>query len=86
MQRTNIYLEARHTRALDLLAESQGVSRAEALRRVLDRALAGGDDALAADRAAIDLSFGALAQVELEHPEREPDGRSRHLAQVWERA
>lgn len=85
MQRTNIYLEERQTRALDHLAEEAGVSRAEIVRRLLDRALAGGDDALTADLGAIDISYGCLATVEFDPPERAPDARADHLAAVWGR-
>ena len=46
MQRTNIYLEERQTRALNRLATAAGVSRAEMLRRILDRGLAGEADTL----------------------------------------
>lgn len=41
------------------LAVGEGASRAEVIRRVIDRALAGADDDLAADLAALDSSFGA---------------------------
>ena len=83
MQRTNLYLEERQTRALDQLAVEAGVSRAEMVRRILDRALAGGDDALTADLGAIDISYGCLASVELDSPVREPDERAEHLAELW---
>lgn len=83
MQRTNIYLEDHQTEALDGLARSEGVSRAEVIRRLLDRALAGAADAQVSDLAAIDLSFGCLAQVELDLPERAMDARDEHLRRVW---
>ena len=44
MQRTNIYLEDRQTAVLDRLAAEEGISRAELIRRILDRALQGSDD------------------------------------------
>ena len=37
MQRTNIYLDERQVEALDRLAQTEGVSRAEVIRRLLDR-------------------------------------------------
>lgn len=83
MQRTNIYLEQRQTEALDRLAADQGVSRAEVIRRLLDRALGNTDDHLAADLAAIEESFGKAAGFD--EPERGPSDRDRHLADVWQR-
>ena len=63
MQRTNIYLEERQTRALDRRAADEGISRAELIRRLLDRAIEGQDEDLAADLAAIDESFGAVPDL-----------------------
>ncbi len=82
MRRTNIYLEDRQTEALDRLAAGEGVSRAEIIRRMLDRALAGRDDSLTADLAAIDRSFGVLAEIDL--PDREGGEREEHLARIWQ--
>lgn len=81
MNRTNIYLEDRQTKALDRLAAEEGVSRAEVIRRLLDRALAGADDDLSSALAAIDESFGALGGLDV--VERRPGDRERHLADVW---
>lgn len=81
MRRTNIYLDERQTEALDRLATAEGTSRAELIRRVLDRWLAGDAPDVEADLAAIDASFGALGDLE-EH-ERSPDGRAAHLDRVW---
>lgn len=62
MKRTNIYLADGQAEALDLVAEAEGVSRAEVIRELIDRATGGQPGAdLAADLAAIDRSFGALA-------------------------
>lgn len=83
MQRTNIYLEERQTEALDRLAAAEGVSRAEIVRRVLDRALGGTDDDLASDLAAIEESFGGAVGIEM--PERTQADREAHLADVWQR-
>lgn len=83
MHRTNIYLEDRQTAALDRLAREQGASRAEVIRRILDRALDSEPDSRAADQAAIDLSFGSLVDVEVDLPSRAPDERAAHLAAVW---
>ena len=82
MRRTNIYLEDRQTEALDRLAAGEGVSRAEVIRRLLDRALAGNDDRLAEDLAAIDRSFGVLAEFDV--PDREAGAREEHLARIWQ--
>lgn len=85
MKRTNIYLEAEQTAALDRLASDEGTSRAEMIRRLLDRALVGGDSHLDADLAAIDSSFGALADedFEVDAAERGDDDRQAHLARLW---
>ena len=81
MRRTNIYLDDQQTASLDRLAGQEGVSRAELIRRLLNRALAGGDDNLTSDLKAIEDSFGALRDVDL--PERFPGHREQHLARVW---
>lgn len=83
MRRTNIFLEDRQTAALDELARAEGVSRAEVIRRLIDRWLAGTADSAAADHAALDLAFGAAFDVEV--VERGPDARSAHLADVGTR-
>lgn len=82
MTRTNIYLEDRQTAILDRLASEEGVSRAEVVRRLLDRALAGRDDDFGADLAAIDQSFGALGDVEV--VDRDAGDREEHLARMWQ--
>lgn len=81
MRRTNIYLEERQTEALDQIASQEGVSRAEVIRRLLDKALGGYDDDLERDLAAIDASFGVLEQFEA--PRRDPGGREEHLTRTW---
>ena len=62
MKRTNIYLAEGQAAALDRAAQAAGVSRAELIRELIDRAIGSdpGSD-LAADLAAIDGSFGILA-------------------------
>jgi hypothetical protein len=62
MKRTNIYLGEGQAAALDRAAQAAGVSRAELIRELIDRAIGSdpGSD-LAADLAAIDGSFGILA-------------------------
>jgi len=65
MKRTNIYLAEGQAAALDRAAEAAGVSRAELIRSLIDRALGGHPGAdLASDRAAIESSFGVLADQE----------------------
>ncbi|TDE00266.1 CopG family transcriptional regulator [Jiangella asiatica] len=83
MHRTNLYLTEQQTSALDRLAAQEGTSRAEIVRRLLDRALAGEDDDLVADLAAIDSAFGAYRDAEV--APREPGQREDHLAGLWER-
>jgi len=64
MRRTNIYLDARQTQAADDLAARAGVSRAEIIRRLIDRGLSGGPtrDELSA---VIDESFGVLGEIDV---------------------
>lgn len=84
MKRTNIYLDEEQTVTLDRLAEQQGVSRAELIRQLLDRALNSTDDDLASDLKAIADSFGALRD-DIELPDRRPGSREEHLAEIWRR-
>lgn len=81
MQRTNIYLESVQCLALDELARAQGTSRAELIRRLLDRALADQSESLAGDLAAIDESFGTLHGEDV-RTERSPDQRAEHLREI----
>lgn len=87
MQRTNIYLDDRQIELLDLQARDQGLSRAELIRRIVDRSLAGADDDLAADLAAIDFSFGALPSPGIGAGSGLGSGasgdREEHLARLW---
>ena len=63
MKRTNIYLAEGQAAALDRVAQAAGVSRAELIRELIDRAIGGHPGAdLVADLAAIDGSFGILAE------------------------
>jgi hypothetical protein len=65
MKRTNIYLAEGQAAALDRVAQAEGVSRAEVIRELIDRAIGGHPGAdLAADLAAIEASFGILAGEE----------------------
>jgi len=81
MRRTNIYLEDRQTEALDRMAAMEGTSRADLIRRLLDRAIEGSDRGLEVDLQVIDDSFGAI--VELDLPDRSTDGRDEHLRRMW---
>jgi len=81
MQRTNIYLERRQTEMLDRLATDAGVSRAEIVRRLLDRALAGVDD-MESDLAAFEESFGAVPNADV--PARGDGEREEYLASAWQ--
>jgi hypothetical protein len=83
MQRTNIYLADHQSSVLDELARSAGISRAELIRRLIDRAIANDEDDLVDDLSAIDESFGALAfDDDLLPAGRGPDDRARHLERV----
>ena len=78
MKRTNIYLAEGQADALDRVAQAAGVSRAELIRELIDRAIGGHPGAdLVADLAAIDGSFGILAGQDAFA--REPDERMSYL-------
>jgi metal-responsive CopG/Arc/MetJ family transcriptional regulator len=83
MRRTNIYLDEEQTASLDRLAEQEGISRAELIRRLIDRALTGDDASRAADLAAIEVSFDSFRG--LEYASRGAGDREEHLARVWRR-
>lgn len=82
--RTNIYLEEAQAAALDQAARSQGISRAELVRHLIDRGVRDGAASdLEADLAAIDASFGTLSDDESASVlARGPDNRARHLHRV----
>lgn len=81
MQRTNIYLDRRQCETFDRLAAEEGTSRAELIRRVLDRWLEGRGRDSQGDLDAIDASFGVLGDVEAAG--RQPDKREEHLDRMW---
>lgn len=81
MQRTNIYLTEEQTRALDDIARVEGASRAEVIRRLIDRSLGGNQGDVEADLAAIGSTAGVLSDVDA--PERGQDARAAHLDRVW---
>jgi Ribbon-helix-helix protein, copG family len=81
MHRTNIYLTEEQRAQLDARARAEGISRAELVRNVLDRAIRGDADRLAADLAAITDSFGALADDTFEL-DRSDGVRGAHLEHV----
>lgn len=81
MERTNIYLDTSQRDALDRLANDEGVSRAEVIRRLLDRTLRAGSRDVEGDLRAIEDSFGVLS--DLESIDREPDERAAHLDRIW---
>jgi hypothetical protein len=84
MKRTNIYLAEEQAAALDRRAAQEGVSRAELIRQLLDRALTNRDDNLPSDLRAIEESFGALRDAD--DAARSSGGREAHLAQMWRRS
>ena len=84
MRRTNIYLDEHQSTALDQVARTQGISRAELIRRLIDRSLSDSEAAdLDADLAAIRDSFGIARDEDIWFG-RGPDERSRHLDHVAE--
>lgn len=83
MKRTNIYLAEQQTAVLDQLAEDEGISRAELIRRIIDQALNLQTSSLESDLSAIRDSTGALGQSGIDLPVRAEDDRERHLARIW---
>jgi hypothetical protein len=80
MKRTNIYLDEHQSATLDQVARTQGISRAELIRQLIDRDISGSGAAadLEADLAAIRDSFGIARDDDVSFG-RGPDERSRHL-------
>ena len=83
VQRTNLYLDDRQTAALDRLARAEGLSRAEVVRRLIDRSLGAEPDELANDLAAIESSFGVLTDAD--DVSRAPAQRAAHLDSIRRR-
>lgn len=81
MQRTNIYLDDRQCAELDRLAADRGISRAALIRELIDQGLGHDTQDLADDLAAIDASFGVLADEDIVFV-RGPDERQAHLDRV----
>lgn len=84
MHRTNIYLTDEQRAALAARAVAEGISAAELVRRLIDQALLGGNEDLADDLAAIDVSFGVLRDVEVDI-DRADGARGMHLHRVSRR-
>ncbi len=80
MRRTNIYLADDQCSALDELARSSGISRAEAIRRLIDEAIASDRRDLQGDLDAIEESFGTLGEDVVF--DRGVDERARHLEAI----
>lgn len=80
MRRTIIYLEDGQIAEPDRRAAAQGMSRAELVRRLIDRALGRSGQSPDEDLAE---SFGALAGTDIVI-DRSPDVRQRHLDQLLE--
>jgi hypothetical protein len=81
MRRTNIYLEERQIVELDRRARAQGVSRADVVRTIIDRALDEHDSTLEADLVAIDEAFGSAPNFPL--PPRDSGERQARLDSIW---
>jgi cell division protein ZapA (FtsZ GTPase activity inhibitor) len=84
MKRTNIYLDEGQSAALEQVARTQGISRAELIRQFIDRSIneSGAAD-LDADLAAIRDSFGVARDEDVSFG-RGSDERSRHLDRIAE--
>ena len=86
MKRTNIYLGEEQSAAVEDAARARGVSRAELIRQLIDSGLSGTRSAdLEADLAAIDESFGAIADA-ADFVARGDDDRARHLDRIAQSA
>lgn len=72
-----MYLDEAQTAVLDEVAHEQGISRAELVRRLLHRGIENTPVDQAADLAAIEDSFGVLADASFSG--RGPDQREAHL-------
>ncbi len=84
MKRTNIYLDESQSAALERVARTQGISRAELIRQLIDRSIgASGAADLETDLNAIRDSFG-IACDEDTPVGRGSDERSRHLDRMAE--
>jgi hypothetical protein len=84
MKRTNIYLDEGQSAALDQMARTKGISRAELIRQFVDQSLSrSGAADLDADLTAIRDSFG-VARDEDFSLGRGFDERSRHLSRMEE--
>ena len=81
MRRTNIYLDDQQTALLDQRAADEGVSRAELIRRLIDKGLNSSADPAGALHTAIDLSFGSMIAVE--GTARDAGAREEHLDKLW---
>jgi hypothetical protein len=84
MKRTNIYLDEGQSAALERVAHTQGISRAELIRQLIDRSIGvSGAADLDADLAAIRDSFGIARDGDISFG-RESDERTRHLDHMAE--
>lgn len=81
MRRTNIYVTDEQRAALAERAAAEGISTAELVRRLIDQALSGTNEDLADDLGAIDVSFGALRDMEID-VDRADGHRGRHLDRI----
>ncbi|MGH7911080.1 MAG: ribbon-helix-helix protein, CopG family [Candidatus Dormibacteraceae bacterium] len=83
MRRTNLYLDERQTAVLDAMAREADVSRAEVVRRLVDRAANGSQADPQRDLDAIDESFGIAPDFAM--PDRLLGERDRYLNGIWRR-
>jgi hypothetical protein len=84
MKRTNIYLDEGQSAALEQVARTQGISRAELIRQLIDRSIGASEAAdLETDLAAIRDSFGIARDEDVSFG-RGHDERSQHLDRMAE--
>lgn len=81
MFRTNIYLTEAQRYLLDARALAEGTTRAELIRRLLDRSLANDTDDPNVDLVAIAESFGALSGEPFDF-DRADGARAAHLDRI----
>jgi hypothetical protein len=84
MKRTNIYLDEGQSAAVEQVARTQGISRAEVIRQLIARSIgSSGASDLDTDLAAIRDSFGIARDQDASFG-RGSDERSRHLDRMAE--
>jgi hypothetical protein len=83
MHRTNIYLDELQIVGLDAAARREGTTRAELVRRFVDRGLAADRADIERDLTVLREAFGALRDTDDAGVDRGDGDRGEHLAAMW---